>query len=499
MLTSNYLEKIRNNENIRQNLIELKQKIREDNQKKALAYELAGDFSDFTGLLKHEDPKVRKNAVLILGEMECDDLADQIWSSYVEEKTLFIKADYLKSLLKCECSHLLPGFKARMKKLSEKKVLQEEEKHVRGEMIALQSLIMKYERPKAHRFTGYGQEQEVILITNRNHRNVTANQICDTDVKMLSGGIRFVTKHLTDVLKIRTYSELLFPVPRLKLLEGSPDRMAKELVHGRLLNFLEENHDGTFPFYFRLEIKSSMAAERRIDLTKKMSLAIEKESGRRLINTTSGYELEIRLVANKEGRFIPFLKLSTLPDKRFSYRKEVLPTSIHPVNAALLMKLAEGYMKKDAKVLDPFCGTGTMLIERARLHPCDTLYGIDILEEAISKARYNTEKANIPIHYINRNYFDFRHSYRFDEIITNLPGMGKNKDVRSVEVLYDRFLQKSNEVLEKNGMILVYTTMPKVWKEVCEKHPEYTIEKEAVINEREDSRLFVLTFQLSED
>lgn len=204
-------------------------------------------------------------------------------------------------------------------------------------------------------------------------------------------------------------------------------------------------------------------------------------------------------MANKEGRFIPFLKLSTLPDRRFSYRKEVLPTSIHPVNAALLMKLAEGYMKKDAKVLDPFCGTGTMLIERARLHPCDTLYGIDILEEAISKARYNAEKANIPIHYINRNYFDFRHSYRFDEIITNLPGMGKNKDVRSVEVLYDRFLQKSNEVLEKNGMILVYTTMPKVWKEVCEKHPEYTIEKEAVINEREDSRLFVLTFQLSED
>ena len=46
-----------------------------------------------------------------------------------------------------------------------------------------------------------------------------------------------------------------------------------------------------------------------------------------------------------------------------------------------------------------------MLIERARLQPCHTLYGIDILEEAVQKARINTEQANIPIHYINRNYF----------------------------------------------------------------------------------------------
>ena len=100
MLKSNYLEQIRENCNVRQNLIELKQLIRDENQKKALAYELAGDFSDFTALLSHEDPKVRKNAVLILGEMECDDLADQIWKAYEAEQTMFVKADYIKSLAK---------------------------------------------------------------------------------------------------------------------------------------------------------------------------------------------------------------------------------------------------------------------------------------------------------------------------------------------------------------------------------------------------------------
>lgn len=119
-----------------------------------------------------------------------------------------------------------------------------------------------------------------------------------------------------------------------------------------------------------------MTPERRIDLVKKMSLAIEKESGRKLVNTTSGYELVIRLVAGKDGKFVPLLKLSTIPDWRFSYRKEVLPTSIAPVNAATDHELSEPYLNENARVLDPFCGTGTMLIDVpdcSRVIPCMAL------------------------------------------------------------------------------------------------------------------------------
>ena len=496
MLMSNYLEQIREKKNIRQSLIELKQLIRDENQKKALAYELAGDFSDFTELLKDPDPKVRKNAVLILGEMECDDLAEMIWEAYKSEQTLFVKADYIKSLSKCECRQLLPELKERLKELPRKEVLPDEEKHIRTEIFALQALVLKYDRPKHHKFVGYKNDLEVILMTNRKHREVTVEQLPETKVKMLSGGVKFHTTQLEEVLKIRTYSEMLFPVPGLMLLEGSPDHMAKQLVHGGMIKFLNQNHEGVPPFYFRLEIKSSMASDRKIDLVKKMSLAIERESKREMVNTTSGYELEIRLVANKEGRFIPLIKLSTVPDRRFAYRKESLPTSIAPFNAALLVKLAEPFLKKDARVLDPFCGTGTMLIERARLMPCNTIYGIDILEEAIYKARTNSEIANIPIHYIHRNYFDFKHEYHFDEIVTNLPGIGKNMNQEALGVLYDRFLQKSEKMLENNGIIVLYTTMPDVLKSQLGKYKSYLLKKEAVINERENSRLFVLQFHV---
>jgi tRNA G10 N-methylase Trm11 len=50
------------------------------------------------------------------------------------------------------------------------------------------------------------------------------------------------------------------------------------------------------------------------------------------------------------------IKLYTVEDHRFDYRKEVTPTSIKPVNAALLVSLASEFMVDDAKVLDPFCG-----------------------------------------------------------------------------------------------------------------------------------------------
>ena len=37
------------------------------------------------------------------------------------------------------------------------------------------------------------------------------------------------------------------------------------------------------------------------------------------------------------------------------------------------MKSIEKWLKPNAKVIDPFCGTGTMLIERAKLKEVESL------------------------------------------------------------------------------------------------------------------------------
>lgn len=70
------------------------------------------------------------------------------------------------------------------------------------------------------------------------------------------------------------------------------------------------------------------------------------------------------------------MKLFTLKDTRFSYRKESYAAAMAPVQAALLMELSKPWLVDGAQVLDPFCGVGTLLVERVKAGNADPLYGL---------------------------------------------------------------------------------------------------------------------------
>lgn len=495
MLMNKLLENIKNNVDLRQSVIELKMTVRDEKSGKALAKMLAGDFSVLTDLLQDKDPKVRKNAALVLGELECEPLREVLWEKYQQEKTLFIRADYLKALSHYDCAPYLDELRARMKFLESVDAASDESKHYSDERIALKTVLRKNEKEGKHKFTGYDNCMEIILLTNRGHRETTAAQIPDASgLRMLAGGIRLHTRRLRKVLPIRTYTELLFPIPDLGMLEGSPGNLARQLVNSRMIPFLLENHEQGGPFYFRLEIKSSMPQERRVDLLKKLAKALEQESGGQLLNAPGGYEVEIRLVANKEGRFVPLLKLFTIHDYRFAYRRETLPTSISPVNAALILELSKDYLMDGAHVLDPFCGVGTMLIERCYQGRTEAMYGVDILEEAVQKARENTALARKNISYINRDFFDFTHKYRFDEIITNLPSAGKTRGGEEISGLYRRFLERVPQMIVKGGIVIAYAADYRLLKEQLRGMTQYRVLEEFCINDREGGYAVVLKY-----
>ena len=121
------------------------------------------------------------------------------------------------------------------------------------------------------------------------------------------------------------------------------------------------------------------------------------------------------------------------------HRKNAVAVSIHPATAAMLVALAEPYLKENAQILDPFCGVGTMLIERDIRVLAREKYGIDIFGEAIRGARENASYAGEKINFINRDYFDFTHAYLFDEIITNMPvreRKSKGRDGRFLQQIF---------------------------------------------------------------
>lgn len=451
------LEKIKNQTEVRQTLSELRGEIKDNMKKRSLQYKLANQYDIIIHLLKHEDAKVRKNAALLLGDLEVEQALDALYDSYKKEDKLFIKSAYLHAMSKLDCSNYLDELRIRQKNLIKEEIVADNKKHILEELRELSNILNQYEEITPHIFTGYHELCDVILLTNRNHIEVTKNQLQGMKAKELQVGVMVQTEDLSEVLKIRTFQELLFVIPDMKICTPDATEAATLIAKSQLLDFLIKRHKGQAPFYFRIEVKSKQELDKRSEFAKKLAQEIELKTKRKLRNHTSNYEFEIRAIQNKEGNYNLLVKLFTIQDERFTYRKNVIATSIKPVNAALVMELAKDYLKPDASILDPFCGVGTMLIERHKKVKANTMYGIDILEEAINKARMNTKEAFQIAHYINRDFFDFTHEYMFDEIITNMPFQIGRITQDEINVLYEKFFVKINKHLKEDGVIILYT------------------------------------------
>ena len=76
-------------------------------------------------------------------------------------------------------------------------------------------------------------------------------------------------------------------------------------------------------------------------------------------------------------------------DERFAYRKQDRPASLHPTLAAAAARFHTP--SRDAVILDPFCGSGTLLAECALRGPYAQLAGWDIDRSAIESTRVNLD------------------------------------------------------------------------------------------------------------
>ena len=256
----NAYEKISTGTELRAGLIEIKNLLKEEKHRRELAYQLGGDFKVLTRCLSDGDPKVRKNAALVLGAMESDDLVRVLLNAYKKEDTLFVKSAYLKALLDLDYEEELPYLKERLQELDQEPVTEANQKHIREEAGMLQQLISQKEKRKKHTFDGFDRQVEVILLTNREQREATRNQLKEEKVTMLAGGMRFFTCDLEAILPIRTWRELLFPVKGLKTVSGTPENVASQLA-APVLEQLKSLHTGGGTFYFRTELKSPTAPE----------------------------------------------------------------------------------------------------------------------------------------------------------------------------------------------------------------------------------------------
>lgn len=489
-LAGNRMEK----EKIKEALSALRSEIKDPGKQKE-AQGLIGDGAWLIAMLSSDEPKVRKNAALLLGDLKVQQALSNLYAAYCVEETLFVKSAYLTAMGKLDAKEYAGKLKERQMELSRKVPAENEKKHLREEMRELEKILVDIEGVKKHTFRGFSEAQNFLLTTSREQRNITLAEVkaLSTEVSYRVSehplGVLVQSRQLSPFLHLRTYRELLFPL-KAKV-PANPREAAAAVERAGIVPFLFACYKEETPFYFRLELKSRMELDKKTDFAKKFAAELEDLTGRKLINSTKNYEVEIRLAETKEGSFLAFLKLYTIPMKRFSYRKNAIAASIHPANAAVLMNLAKPYLKEDAQILDPFCGVGTMLIERDYCVPAREKYGIDTFGDAIVMARENAALAGEKINFIHRDYFDFKHAYLFDEIITNMPMRGK-KTREEQDAFYVRFFDKSQSILSRDGIIIMYSNEQGFVKKQLRLRDNYRLLQEFCIREKDGFYLYII-------
>ena len=472
-------EQIEKKEHIRENLSMLRQELRAGDDEKrggVLAVCLRpASVRLWEQCLLAEDAKARKNAALLLGDLAEHspktaswraDAVNALREAFSREETMFVRPFYLKALLAFapeERADCLKQLQNRAEELEQMEAdgffTGENAKHLRQERRALEELLEQAasESGKSRSISEKGLEgtHRVLLTCEEAVAEKLKQQVqpLALTARRISLGVLAATDCLPRVLALPLYREAWFAVRMRKDRKADRQHLAEAVASSELLPILKRFYPGEETFSFRLHPVGMDAEKRRGDFLRKLADEMEAASGGRLRNRKGPCQARLMLLEKRDGTFGVFVKLEEQKDERFAYLKRRLPTSMSPVTAASMAALCAPYLKKDAQIIDPFCGVGTLLIERNRLMKAAYSYGTDIYGEAIAAGRENASAAGVEIYFINRNFFDFDSEYPFDEIISEPPRFTPGERAAAAEC-YRNFFAAANRILKPGGRML---------------------------------------------
>lgn len=481
------IARIQNNQDVRQNVLLLKNRCKEDQN-------IVIESQVLIPLLDHEDPKVRKNTVMICRYLDLEDMASLLVSKFLKEENWIVKSEMMETLLLFDLeSNDLDKLKVYFDQMVS--VKREPMVHIDTMLTKLFTLLRQSGLIAYPVFKKIPAQTTVLLTTLKGHAPFVLDKLTTKAKKENSMGVLARIDDLEEIEKIRSYQDIYFVLSGFKNISFDVEDLSKALYQSNLLSLLDAIHGEGYRYGFRIDRQQVKESLLKNDDLRKIGFALQDLSHGRLFNTVSDYDIELRLIASKQGYCKAFLKLYTRQDKRFSYRQYTLPTSMQPYVAASLMDRIRPYMASHARVIDLCCGTGTLLIERNKWHSCRFTMGLDIYGEAIQMARQNTKKANVDIQYVQRDFNTFHHVHQFDEIYGNLPIQTQNKTRQDIEELYKQFLEKAIELSNKHTHIFIHTSEINLLKKALRFYKNVLVVEEEILLKikKAESCLFILS------
>jgi 23S rRNA G2445 N2-methylase RlmL len=172
----------------------------------------------------------------------------------------------------------------------------------------------------------------------------------------------------------------------------------------------------------------------------------------RLENRATAYGWEVIVRASRNA-IVLGARPAAIADPRFGYRVSDVPASLHPTLAAAAVRLAPA--SANDVVVDPFCGAGTILAERAVLRPYRALHGIDVNPRALAAARRNlTSFVDVTL---RKTDFSALADLRpVDMIVTNPPYGRRVSSAPEAKALHRRLDDLVTRALTPGGWLVVF-------------------------------------------
>ncbi|RLE89305.1 MAG: hypothetical protein DRJ49_03465 [Thermoprotei archaeon] len=223
---------------------------------------------------------------------------------------------------------------------------------------------------------------------------------------------------------------------------------------------------------------------------------IEKRKGYRPIVSLDNPDIEIYCkVFNRELIFA----FDITGPKALHFREwrvYLHPSTLNAIIAYAMARLSKA--KTATRVLDPMCGSGTILIETGLAYSKPMLYGMDINIRHVEGTLENIRRAGLESRCTLkvgdalsiREYFDLS----FDRIITNPPyGIRELSYCRTLYELYEGFMKSALEVLTGNGYITLITPRRRLMKSILRKFKLKVVKRKDLEHGGIRATIFVLT------
>lgn len=191
-----------------------------------------------------------------------------------------------------------------------------------------------------------------------------------------------------------------------------------------------------------------------------------------LINDPADYQLTLKIVTFK-GRIIVLLGPSISVKQRFNYRETDVGASINPVLASAIVRLAPP--SENGTVIDPTCGSGTLLAERMMFGGEETGLGIDIsgrAEQSFAANMIHLSKSIKP-RFKSGDACDPENWTPCNTVVSNLPfGLRVKPSRTELSDLYYGVAKNASRYLQKDGKIIVTSSYKSLLLEALESQRE---------------------------